>query len=246
MRFAFCVLILFVYVLVVESNTNLRRVEFNFRFLICWIVSQFIVILCINASILLCHVSVTALALHEEVVARRVTETDTIAILFLALFRKLSNLVVVCCKVRIYVPSEVTCRDYVSVDVDFNTSVDHVTNVIVVSCPTERRRQWYPREHVGSTVVIVLDTTPDAVLEEREVETDVELRILLPRDVRVTKRAWVQRNLIVRVVDREVLCILIRTNLVVTILTVRSLELQLVNPVNIEELLLVDEPAATE
>ena len=130
--------------------------------------------------------------------------------------------------------------------VNLNTTVHHITDVIVITAPSERHRKINHRKHVGSLVAVVLDATPDAVLQQREICTDIELTVLLPRDFWITQRRRSQRHFIVGVDNREILGIHIATNTIVTIFTIRSLQLQFVNPINIEPRFLMHIPTSTK
>ena len=111
---------------------------------------------------------------------------------------------------------------------------------------TDRTEASNHRKHVGSLVAVVLDATPDTVLQQREISTDIELTILLPRNFRITQRRRSQRHFIVGVGNLEILGVHIATNTIVTILTIRSLQLQFVDPINIEPRLLMHVPTCTK
>ncbi len=94
-------------------------------------------------------------------------------------------------------------------------------------------------------VVVVLNATVQSVLEEAEVEADVELGVGLPREILVlTSGGRNQRNGTVGVGDGVPVGVVVAVQSeVVTVLSVRDLELQLVHPVGVEPLLLVDHPS---
>ena len=72
---------------------------------------------------------------------------------------QLSNLVVVAGEVHVSRPSEVTVADDVTVEIELETIVAHVTHIGVVTCETEGWCEWEPREHVLGDVGIVLKCT---------------------------------------------------------------------------------------
>ena len=124
-------------------------------------------------------------------------------------------------EVGISAPCEEVVADDVAANLDLNAAVHHVAYVVVVAGVAERYGQRQAEEHVVGLVVVELDTTLEAALPEAEVNADVELGVLLPRDIGVTlRRRRHERHLVVGVrhgvsVGEEVVA-----DEVVTVLTV--------------------------
>ena len=62
----------------------------------------------------------------------------------------------------------------------FHTGVHHVTDIVIVAHEAERSGKSEIHEHIGSAAVVTVDFTAEAVIEEAEFDTGVEVTVLLP------------------------------------------------------------------
>ena len=116
--------------------------------------------------------------------------------------------------------------------VDFDTLIAHVADIVIEAGVTERRSVRYAGYKTDSTVVVVLDATIETILEHAEVKARVELCTLLPAQLLVlTQCRRNKRNSTITVYNAVTVGVVITIQTtIVTVLTVTDLELQLVKP----------------
>ena len=102
------------------------------------------------------------------------------------------NLVLIVRESQRGVPSEVLRVDVAGVQRDFKTGVGHLTQVGGDARETGEVGQALSHDHVVCALVVDIDATRDAAVDEREVDTEVPRRCLLPLQVGVTQTAHAQ------------------------------------------------------
>ena len=149
--------------------------------------------------------------------------------------------------VQVHAPNEILLADDVTTELNLNTTVSHITNVGPDRRVTGLGRYAQAEEHVRSLAVEDVDTTIEAITPETKLNTYVQVRVGLPRNILVTlANKHVGYTVVTVVLDRIYIGIeVVVRQTVVTLRTERSLELQHVNPVSVEPSLLVDNPSGT-
>ena len=96
---------------------------------------------------------------------------------------QLGDFITVAGNVGIDVPFEVLITDDGSVKIDFHTMVAHVSYIVVEVGVTEAGCIGYRADQVTGVVVVVFNTTPQAIFEQAEINTGIELGALFPAEL---------------------------------------------------------------
>ena len=162
---------------------------------------------------------------------------------------QLEDLVVGLVSHEVQVPLEVLSADGSQTEVELETSVAHVTHIVEVTAETGRECHRVAQQHVGGLLVEVLEVETDAAIQERSLETCIQVRVLLPAHFLVLQRGDDGTNVvtvsIVKVI--EALPCIESTEVIVTLLTIAHLNAQVVDPVDVlHEVLARYTPVTTE
>ena len=156
------------------------------------------------------------------------------------------DLVLVVCKVHANTPRELARADEFSIEFHFHTAVAHVADVGIIAGEAIRAWQAVAREHVVSAAVEHFHLTAQATLEEREFNTHVEVSALFPRHVLITQLAWHECQATVAVLEGISRGIEVIADTIITLFTIRRLELEFVHPLRLEEGFLREDPRTRE
>ena len=111
------------------------------------------------------------------------------------------DLVLVVCHVKVDVPAEISLADDVQTQIQLDTVVEHVSDIVVGAAVAAGKRNIDEAQHVGGLSAEELGATGEAAFEYVELHTGVEVAVGLPGDVLVADRAEGQGWLTVEVVD---------------------------------------------
>ena len=181
----------------------------------------------------------------DDRVSRRVIQLENI---HRCLYINVGHLVLIVSIGHVRLPREILGTEYLAIQGDFHTTVVHLAIVdgIGAITPALGRNAHGGSQEVGSLLVVILDGTIEAILEEGEVDTDIEGVGLLPTQIRIGTRLHITLGTahmtIVLIVCHHIRCRILRH---VTGDTIRDTELQMVDPIYMEELFLADNPAGT-
>ena len=143
--------------------------------------------------------------------------------------------------VHIHIPRKVTCIEDIHIEVHFHTTIDHVTNVVHIGSIT----QWWSHgkweQHIRSLTSVVLNATGYTV-PQLELCTDIEVSVGFPSDVFSALRFKWSTKAVVRVDNVKSIRIEEVTDIVITLWTNRSLQLQFLHPWSIKPAFFVDKP----
>ena len=189
----------------------------------------------------------TALAVPHRQDAQRLHGLAEATVVLNLACGQLQDLRTVVRKVGGDVPVDILCADNSSREHQLDTGVADVAKVAVVATGTQALRYRQPEQQVRGLLGVEVDRTCEAALQERELHASVEVGRCLPCNVLVTHTAERRRHAAVRGVGGEIVEVGVGkgTDVVVTLLTDRCLELQLVDEGSVEPLLLADDPCST-
>ena len=156
------------------------------------------------------------------------------------------DLVLIVGEVDTNAPSELAVAHEVSIEFHFHTAVAHVTDVGIIAGEAIRAWQAVAREHVVSAAVEHFHLTAQATLEEREFNTHVEVTVFLPRNVLITQLAWHKCQATVAVLESISRGVEVIADTIITLFTIRRLELEFVHPLRLEEGFLREDPRTRE
>ena len=146
--------------------------------------------------------------------------------------------------VEVDVPGEVLPLDGEPVQVQFDTAVADVAHVGPVAAGRIGRRNLDLEQHVGGHAVEVVDATGQAAVEQFEIKARVVVRIGFPGDVLGTALAARIRRFAAGIHDGPGIHIHVGADVVITLGTDGSLELEEIDPVAVEPGLLGEDPGA--
>ena len=158
------------------------------------------------------------------------------------------HLVLVCREVCPDGPSEVLGDNGVAVEFNLHSLVCHVAHVRRVASVAERERHLDSTEHVGGLAVEILNATAQSAVEHLELEACVDVGHSLPGDVFVTHLLQCESD-VVALTFVNIICVGVEEvgDVVVSVLSERSLQLQFVEPLHVlHPLLLGHYPCASE
>ena len=116
------------------------------------------------------------------------------------------------------------------IEFDLNAAVAHVVDVGIIGRIAQRGRRGERQQHVGRAAKEILDAAGDRTPVKAEFQTGIEVGVGLPGDILEAFVSEDRRNLAVRVLDRIGVRITEIADVVVTLRTDRSLELEVVEP----------------
>ena len=168
--------------------------------------------------------------------------------IFLHFFRQCHQLVLQECSVSTYWYVPILVLEYVVVQFNFNTWVRNLTDVLSNRSHTCRTWLRFREQQVLRVLTEVFDRTCQLV-EQTEFNTEVSRNLSFPLQVRVSDIEEVSTCFATIVVTQTVQCLIwiVRRQLVITCFTVRSTDLQVVQPFYIlHEFFFSHTPASTE
>ena len=167
------------------------------------------------------------------------------AVVLLEVFSDIHYLVLEMRGVEVQTPGDIAGLDDITGQFQFNTLVQHITDVVVAACIAGGVGSIDEAEHVGGLAGEELYASTQTGLEEFELNTGIEIVIGLPCDVGITFRS--ERKSQVSVVLNGIgVHVEEVTDVVVSLLTEGSLQFEHVNPGDIlQPLFLVHNPGST-
>ena len=164
----------------------------------------------------------------------------------LLLVGDIGNFVLIVSSVDAYTPREFARAHEFRIELHFHTTVAHAAQVGIIAGETIRTREAVGREHVVCAAVEDFHLTAQATFEEREFNTHVEVSTLFPRNVLITQATRHKCQTTIAVLEAISSGVVIVTDAVITLFTIRRLQFEFVHPRYIEETFLRDEPSTRE
>ena len=89
-------------------------------------------------------------------------------------------------QVRIQAPFKVPCLDRDCIQAHLHAGIPHVSDIVIITAVAKRKRHIEEEQHVRSLSVKILHRSGKASGEEIEIHSCIEVKISLPRNVRIS------------------------------------------------------------
>ena len=148
--------------------------------------------------------------------------------------------------IEVDIPFEILIADQSSLQNQLNTGITHITQVNEITGVTNRRRCIQRKQHITGFPIEIIQATAQASAEKIKFCTYIPVCIGFPSNITGTFLTPLVSSLIIIIYHFVRIGIQIITDIVITLRTDRSLQLQRVHPRCVKESFFRNKPGTTD